>query len=208
MNSRQIKRLAKELRIDRTAIDHARILTDAEAALEASGRTQTTQIHALPRYTLPRLVWAGGLAAALLVISSWLACLVLLREVSDLRHELARRDVAIARTDESATINLYLGEHQDVVAQTASLDLPRPQPTQMRVSRHDILYYEFLDDRPEFMRPGIIVRGPSAQREIRPPEAPAISNGRTLTLAQARETAGFDLISPPQLHPGYMLDQI
>ena len=110
--------------------------------------------------------------------------------------------------DDSATINFYLKEHQGVVARTASLNLSPPQPARMRVSRHDILYYEFLDDRPEFMRPGIIVRGPSSQRKVIPPEAPAISNGHTLTLSQARKTVNFDLVSPPRLYPGYMLDKI
>ncbi len=110
--------------------------------------------------------------------------------------------------DDSAVINFYLREHQGVVARTASLNLSPPQPARMRVSRHDILYYEFLDDRPEFMRPGIIVRGPSSQRKVIPPEAPAISNGHTLTLSQARKTVNFDLVSPPWLYPGYMLDNI
>ena len=110
--------------------------------------------------------------------------------------------------DENATINLYLREHQDVVARYASVSPATQQPVQMHVSRDDILYYEFLDDRPEYMRPGIIVRGPSSQRQISSPEAPAISNGHTLTLLEARETATFDLVSPPWLDPGYMLDQI
>jgi hypothetical protein len=110
--------------------------------------------------------------------------------------------------DDSATINFYLKEHQGVVARTASLNLSPPQPARMRVSRHDILYYEFLDDRPEFMRPGIIVRGPSSQRKVIPPEAPAISNGHTLTLSEARKTVNFDLVSPPWFYPGYMLDKI
>ncbi len=60
----------------------------------------------------------------------------------------------------------------------------------------------------EFTRPGIIVRGPSSQREIRSPEAPIISNGHTLTLSEARETDDFDLVSPSWFHPGYTLDQI
>ncbi len=110
--------------------------------------------------------------------------------------------------DDSATINFYLREHQDVVARNASLNLSPPQPARMRVSRHDILYYEFFDERPEFMRPGIIVRGPSSERQVIPPEAPAISNGHTLTLSQARKTVNFNLVSPPRLHPGYMLDKI
>lgn len=110
--------------------------------------------------------------------------------------------------EDSTTINLYLREHQGVVARTAALNLSPPQPARMRVSRHDILYYEFLDDRPEFMRPGIIVRGHSSQRKVIPPEAPRIANGHTLTLSEAREIADFDLVSPPWLHPGYRLDQI
>jgi hypothetical protein len=210
MNPREIERLAKKLRIERAAIDHARILTDAEAALEQSRRPEIAKIRALSWDRLPRLVCAGGLAAAFLIISSWLGCFVLSREVADLRRELelAQRDVAIARTDDSATINFYLREHQSVVARTASLNLSPPQPARMHVSRHDILYYEFLDDRFEFMRPGIIVRGPSSQRKIRSSEAPAISNGHALTLSQARKTVNFDLVSPPWLYPGYMLDKI
>jgi hypothetical protein len=158
------------------------------------------------------MLWnkAGCLAAAFLIISSLVACFVLSRKVTDLRNELelARRDVALARTDDSATINLYLREHQDVVARHVSLSPARPQPAQMRVSQDDILYYEFLDDGPEFMRHGIIVRGPSSQRQISSSEAPVISNGHTMTLSEARKTADFELQAPSRLHPGYSLEQI
>ena len=107
MKQEEIEQLAKKINIDRAAIDHARILTDAEAALEKSRRLEITKIRALSWDRLPRLVWAGGLAAALLIIVSSLACFVLYRDVADLRHklELARRDVSIAPTDDSATIN-------------------------------------------------------------------------------------------------------
>ncbi len=110
--------------------------------------------------------------------------------------------------DDSVVINFYLREHQGVVARTASLNLSPPEPARMRVSRRDIMYYEFFDDRPEFMRPGIIVRGPSSQQKVIPPEAPAISNGHTLTLSEARKNVNFDLVLPPWLYPGYMLDNI
>jgi hypothetical protein len=76
------------------------------------------------------------------------------------------------------------------------------------VSQDDILYYEFLDNGPEFMRPGIIVRGPSSPRQISSHEAPVISNGHTLTLSEARKTAAFELVALPRLHPGYSLEQI
>ncbi len=210
MKQEEIERLAEKISIDRAVIDHARILTDAEAALEKSRRPEIAKIRALSWDRLPRLVWAGGLAAALLIIVSSLACFVLSRDVADLKHELklARRDVAIARTDDSATINLYLREHQGVVARTASLDLSPPQPARMHVSRRDVLYYEFLDDRPEFTRPGIIVRGPSTQRQISSPQAPTIANGHTLTLSEARKTSNFDLVAPPRLYPGHRLEKI
>jgi hypothetical protein len=110
--------------------------------------------------------------------------------------------------DESVAINLYFREHQNVVARTASLNLSAPEPARVHVDRHDILYYEFMDDPYEFARPGIIIRRPSPRRQVIRPQAPAISNGHTLTLAEARKAANFDLVSPPRLHPGYMLDQI
>ena len=57
----------------------------------------------------PRLTWAGGLAAALLVVSSWLACYALTKRVVDLKQQLqnsrqelavARQDLAVARAEE------------------------------------------------------------------------------------------------------------
>jgi len=62
--------------------------------------------------------------------------------------------------DKSATINLYLREHQDFAARAVPASLSAPPPASMRVDRHDILYYEFMDDPYEFARPGIILRGP------------------------------------------------
>jgi len=50
---------------------------------------------------LPRLAWAGGLAAALLVIVSWLACYALAREVADLKGQLqdAQQHLAVAQEE-------------------------------------------------------------------------------------------------------------
>ena len=210
MKRKEIEQLAEKISIDRAAINHERILGDAEAALEASKRPEMSHVPVLLRSRFKLLVCAGSLAAALLIISSLVACYVLSGKVSDLRNELelAQRDVAVAQPDDSATINLYLKEHRDVVARHVSLSSVAPQPAQMRVNQHDILYYEFLDDGPEYMSPGIIVRGPSSEREIGLPEAPVISNGHTLTLSEARQTADFELEAPARLYPGYALDQI
>jgi hypothetical protein len=192
------------------------VLKDLVETLEETTRQESST----PEPSVWRIMvgsWTGGLAAGLLIIVSGLACFVLSRDVADLKHELklARRDIALAQqdvaitpTDDSATINLYLKEHRDVVARHVSQSSAAQEQAQMRVSQHDILYYEFLDDGPENMRPGIIVRGTPSQREISSPETPVISNGHTLSLSEARKTAGFALQAPSRLHPCYELDQI
>ena len=209
MKIAEVKNLVKRLHITPSTEMYQRTLNDTLEAQQKS-KERLTNVY-------KPIIWriivgsrVGSLAAAFLIISSWVACFVLSGKVTDLGDELelTRRDVAIVRTDDSATINLYLREHQDVVTRTASLNLATPEPARMHVSRHDILYYEFFDDQPEFTRPGIIFRGPSSQRQISPPEAPAITNGHTLTLSQAKKTTNFDLVAPPRLYPGYMLDQI
>ena len=210
MNQKEIERLAEKISIDRAAIDHDRILKDAEAALESSKNPAKSRIPVplLGRY--PLLVCTGSLAAAFLVVSSLVACFILSGKVADLRNELeqARREVAVADTDDSATINLYLKEHRDVIAQHASASPATPQPLGIHVDQQDILYYEMFDNQPEYMRPGIIVRGPSSQHQINSFEVSTISNGHTLTLSEARKTANFNLVSPSWLRPCYRLDQI
>jgi anti-sigma factor RsiW len=109
--------------------------------------------------------------------------------------------------DESASLNFYLREHRDVAAQLASFE-PSTPTAHVNVPRDDILYYEFMDEPYEFAHPGIIVKGPSSERQTIYSEAPTITNGHTLTLSEVRKGTDFDLVSLPRLHPGYMLDQI
>ncbi len=188
-----------------------------ETTLEKATKPETAQVNLRSWRRLQRLVWAGGLAATFLVVFSLVIALIRSKEVADLKAELelARRDVAMvqqeaamAPTENSATINLYLEEHRDVVARHASFSPDASKPAQMRVSQDDILYYEHFDEEPEYMRPGIIVRGPSSPRQFSSSEAPVISNGHAMSLSEAKETASFDLVAPLWLHPGYELDQI
>jgi hypothetical protein len=217
MNQKEIERLAEKISIDRTAIDRQRILEAAGAALESSKSHAQSRILMPLTGRFPLLICAGSLAAAFLIVSSLVACFVLFGKVADLRKELrqARRDVALAQqniasaqTDDTATINFYLEEHKDVIAQHSSLSSATPKPAQMRVNQHDILYYEFFDDGPEYMSPGIIVRAPSTQQQINSPQTPTIANGHTLTLSEARETSNFDLVAPPRLYPAYRFEKI
>jgi hypothetical protein len=203
---KDIEQSIKELAVESNDEIHERILGKLLRTLDKSRRKTAVERANILKIIAKSKV--SKIAAVLLIISSLVACFVLSRKVTDLRDELARRDTALARTDDSATINLYLREHQDVVARHVSMSPATPQPAQMRVSLRDILYYESLDDGPEYMRPGIIVRGPLSQRQIGSPEAPVISNGHTMTLSEARKTANFELQAPPWLDPGYTLDQI
>ena len=205
---KDIEQSIKQLAVESGDQIHDRILDKLLRSLDKSKRQTTAEQVNIWRMKL----WskAGYLAAACLVISLCLACFVLSGKVNDLQNELelARQDVPPVPTDDSATINLYLKEHRDAVARHVSFRADTPKPSQMRVSPQDILYYESLDDGPEFMHPGIIVRGPSSEWEIDSFRTPVISNGHTLTLSEARETANFDLTAPSRLHPGYCLDQI
>jgi len=158
------------------------------------------------------MLWrkVGYLAAALLLVASWVACFVLSGRVTDLKEELvqARQNILVPEPDDSATINFYLEEHRDLVARHAAFSSAPQQPAQVRVSQQDLLYYESFDDEPQYMSPGIIVRGPSSERQIDSSKAPVISNGHALTLTEAKRAAGFELNAPARLYPSYCLDQI
>lgn len=209
MKLTKVKKLVKNLHIAPSADMYEKTLSDTLIARENSKKESST-VYKPNMWRIIVGSRAGGLAAAFLIISSLAAILIQSRAVTNLRHELesTKRDMTIARTDNSATINFYSREHQDVVAQNASLKQTQTQPMQIHVSQQDILYYEFLDDQPVYMRPGIIVRGPSSRREIDASEMPIISNGHTLSLTEARKTADFDLVSPSWFNAGYILDQI
>jgi anti-sigma factor RsiW len=174
-------------------------------------KTTIRRERRLKRILTRDLLTAAGLVAAFLISFSLLIALIRSqKEVTSLKHELelAKHDVAPVETNDSAVIQFYAREHQDLVARHASLSPAPPEPMQIQVSQDDILYYELLDGQPETMYPGIIVRGPLSQGQISPPKAPIISNGHTLSLSEAKETANFNLVAPLRLHPGFELDQI
>jgi hypothetical protein len=205
----KVKKLVKNLHIAPSTDMYEKILSDTLRARENS-RKRASTVYKPNMWRVTAGSRTGGLAAAFLIISFLVTVFIQFREIANLRHELnlTKRDIAIARTDDSATINFYLREHQDVVTRTSSSNLSKPQSAHMHVNLHDILYYESFGGRPEFAHPGIVVRGPSSQREISVSEVPTIANGHIITLSEARETADFDLVSLPWLHPGYRLDQI
>jgi len=178
---------------------------------EKSRQPETVHVNVRSSRRSQWLMWAGGFAAALLIVCSLVIALIQSKkEVADLRYELglAKRDAATAGTEETAIINFYAREHQEVVARHAALRPTQPEPMQVRVSQNDILYYELLDDLPETTRPGMIVRGPLSQGPATSPTAPVLSNGHSLSLSQAKEATTFDLVAPAWLDPGFALDEI
>jgi len=208
-STRNIEESIKRLAVESGDPIHDRILDRLLIKLSKSSEQTTTDQANMHSFVLWRS--ACYMAAALLVIASWV-CFVLSGKVTDLKKELAQaqaqQNIAPAQPDNSATINFYLEEHRDLVARHASFNSAASQPAEMRVNRQDILYYESFDDEPDYMNPGIIVRGPSSERKIDSSDAPVISNGHTLTLSEAKETTDFNLAAPPWLHPYYKLNQI
>jgi len=206
-STRKIEESIKKLAVESGGPIHDRILDRLLKKLSKSNEQATADRANMRRFVLWRR--ACCLAAALLVIASW-ACFVLSGRVTDLKEKLtqARQNTPVTEPDNSATINFYLEEHRDLVARHASFNSAASQPVQMRVSPQDILYYESFDDEPEYMNPGIIVRGPSSERQIDSSTNPLISNGHTLTLSEAEQTTDFKLNAPARLYPGYSLDQI
>lgn len=76
MNSEQIEKSAKNIRIDRAAIDHARILADAEAALEksrepGSAEIQPTIWRKIMKSPITKLSSAAAVIIAVAVVSMY-----------------------------------------------------------------------------------------------------------------------------------------
>ena len=206
-STRNIEESIKGLSVESGGPIHDRILNGLLTRLNKSNKQAAADLANVRRIVLWRR--ACCLVAALLIIAAW-ACFVLSGRITDLKEELvlAREDIAPAPADDSATINFYLEEHQDLVARHASFGSAAQQPAQVHVSPQDVLYYESFDDGPDYMSPGIVVRGPSSLLQTGSPETPVISNGHTLSLSEAKEAASFDLVAPPWLHPYYRLDQV
>jgi len=203
---KEIEKSIKKLAVESSDQIQDRILQKLLKKLERSNKQTTAKQTSVWRIMLWYRV--AYLAAAFLIISSFTACFVLYREVTDLKKEVAYLNTTIANTDDLVTINFYLKEHQDAVFQKASLSPATLKPLQIQVNQNDILYYENFNIWPEFIRPGIIIKSPSSQQQINSSETPVISNGHELTLSEAQETINFDLVSPSWLYSGYILDQI
>ena len=73
MNFARIKKIAKKIQIDKTAIDHARILMDAEAALENSKKVKLAKTRPNIRRIVTRSRIAKiSVAAAIIIAVSFL----------------------------------------------------------------------------------------------------------------------------------------
>jgi len=73
---------------------------DALRSKKLSGK-KPIRSRALFWHKLPRVVWAGSLAAALLIVISWLACYALTKEVANLKAQLqaAQQHLTVAQAE-------------------------------------------------------------------------------------------------------------
>jgi hypothetical protein len=209
--SKKIKKLFTQSNVKVDNKVNVRIIQGSLKALTEFDKTKSILISTKPNSWMR--IWmsrAGYLAAMFLIIAFAGTSFILSRKVSNLKEELeqARNYTAVVPTENSSTINFYLKEHEDFIARQASLNSISSQPVPIHVNQSDIMYYEFVDDQPENMNPGLIVRGPSYPGQTNTNQPLVISNGHTLNLSEARRIADFDLVSPSRLFPGYSLDQI
>jgi len=91
--------------------------------------------------------------------------------------ELPRKpgEIGIQVPDDLATINFYLREHQEVIAQTVSEETSTQPTAQMSEARDDILYYESVGKFPKITEKGLIILGPLKHGKIHSSKGLAIS---------------------------------
>ena len=112
---------------------------------------------------------------------------------------------------EKITVNFYLKQHEDAIMR-ASYSTDPPQ-SGIELRYEDVFYYDAARG-PDRERPGemgIFLRAPrrSVYPERREPsQADDISNGHSLSLREAQESVGFEVVAPQILHPGYFLENI
>ncbi len=123
-----------------------------------------------------------------------------------IRHLLQKPTLKVP--DDSATINFYLQEHQEVIAQTVSEETSTQPTAQMSVGRDDILYYEFIEKFPKFTERGLIILGPLKREKIHSPKGLAISKEHILPTPLPWDVVDFDPVAPPRLQHGFILDSI
>ena len=123
-----------------------------------------------------------------------------------IRHSLQKPAPKVP--DDLATINFYLQEHQEVIAQTVSEEILTQPTAQMSVGRDDIVYYASIRKFPKFTEQGLIILGPLKQNKIHSPKGLAISKEHILPTPLPWDVVDFDPVAPPRLPHGFILDSI
>ena len=123
-----------------------------------------------------------------------------------IRHSLQKPVPKVP--DDQATINFYLKEHQEVIAQAVSEETSSQPTAQMSVGRDDILYYESIGKFPKFTEQGLIIMGPLNVGKIRSPKSLAISEEYILPTPLPWDVVDFDPVVPSQLPHGFILNSI
>jgi hypothetical protein len=146
--------------------------------------------YMISRKTAMRLVQMAAIVVITLLINSWL-----------------QKPFSISGK-EQATINFFLQEHQSAVVQSLSNELLSRPATHMYIGRNDILYFEYVENHPKGVRPGMIVRGPKVRREIALKSPPEITKGHPISRPEIPHILAFKTVVPEHLPDDYMLTSI
>jgi hypothetical protein len=146
------------------------------------------------RFARRKLAWKIGLQFAFVVL---IVCLTLFIE----HYFEPKTDAELNNLE---VIRLYLKEHEKIT-QPAVLTRGTEH---LSTKTEDLVYSEFLKLFPDFARiqQQIISARSATSRDLL--TLPTISEEESLTLEIAQKSAPFNVIAPPYLHPGYILDSI
>jgi len=147
-------------------------------------------VYVFSRKTALRLAQVAAIVVVTLLINNWL-----------------QKPFSISIKDQ-ATINFFLQEHQGAVVQSISNELLSRPASHLYVGRDDILYFEYVENHPKGIQPGMVIKGPKTKKHIALKKAPEITKGRSITKTEINLNVDFSPFVPEKLPNEYILTSI
>ncbi len=116
------------------------------------------------------------------------------------------------KIDDKIAINFYIKEHESAVIRTSYI--AKPSTVGVEIDSGDMLYYNVIKRSGNEIsggEAGVFLRAPenSSKRILQEPsQRQKIANGDKITLEEAISLAGFKIVAPQTLYPGYLLESI
>ncbi|MFC1765949.1 zf-HC2 domain-containing protein [Planctomycetota bacterium] len=192
---RQLTRLSEMLQTWKGIEPSPRIYETLKARLKRTESSASAWSRVFTYTFVKKVVFRFAEVAAVVVLTLFI------------RHSFQKPALKVP-DDLPTTINFYLQEYQECVAQTVSEETSTQPMAQMSVGRDDILYYEFIDKFPKFTEQGLIIMGPLKREKIHSPKGLAIPEEHMLPNPRPWDAVDFDPMAPPRLEHGFVLDSI